>query len=246
MKAVVVRDLEFSYNDKEVLKDVNFEIDRGEFLTVIGPNGAGKTTLVKILIGYLKPVRGEVLIFGHNPKENRKKVLEFVGYLPQREHFTDMPILVRDVMKLANRSKSEEELKKLLELVGMEMYWNERFNELSMGQQQRVLIARALINDPKLLILDEPFNGVDLPSQGRIIELLNDLKRRGITVIAVLHNVNPLLHYVDKILLLNRRVVAFGKPEEVLTHENVLEAYGISVQFVICEDGYAHPFYDHG
>jgi ABC-type Mn2+/Zn2+ transport system ATPase subunit len=105
------------------------------------------------------------------------------------------------------------------------------------------MLARALISDPEIVLLDEPFNGVDVPSQEKIVEVLAELSNGGKTVVAVVHNINPLLHDVGRVVLLNRRLIAAGKPNKVFTEENILKAYGTSIPLVICEEGYTHPLY---
>ncbi|WP_290597280.1 MULTISPECIES: metal ABC transporter ATP-binding protein [unclassified Archaeoglobus] len=252
MKTVILHDVSFSY-DKKVLEDLNFEIDRGEFIAILGPNGAGKTTLVKLILGLLKPEKGWIKVLGYNSFKERHKFVDLIGYLPQREEIvSELPLTVSQVVKLPLLSKGkrvgEEKVLKVLSMVGMDEEIAKRFGELSGGQQQRVLLARALVGDPEILLLDEPFNGVDIPSQEKIVEVLSDLTSKGKTVIIVVHNINPVLHEVDRVILLNRKVIATGKPNDVFTEENVIKAYGSSIPLVICEEGYTHPLYgdQHG
>ncbi len=245
MKAVIFCDVSFSY-DKKVLEDLNFEIEGGEFVAILGPNGAGKTTLVKLILGLLKPEKGWVEVFGYDSFKERNKFVDLIGYLPQREEIAnELPLTVSQVVKLPLLSKgkkvSDEKVVEALSMVGMEGDVRKRFNELSGGQQQRVLLARALVRNPEMLLLDEPFNGVDIPSQEKIVEVLSNLTSKGKTVIAVVHNINPILHEVDRVILLNRRIIATGKPNDVFTEENIIKAYGSSIPLVICEDGYTHP-----
>lgn len=239
---IEVKNISFSYNSKEVLKDISFTLSK-EFLAIMGPNGSGKTTLIKLIMGFLKPLKGSIRIFGKTPEESR----EFIGYMPQREaiarHF---PIRVKDIvlMGIKKRFYTKDDIemaKKALEEVDMLDFWDNKFNALSQGQQQRVLFARALVKNPKLIILDEPFNAVDLPSREKMIEVLKEKRQKGKEIIVVVHNVNPILHEIDKVLLLNKIKIAFGKPKEVLNQENLRRAYGIDVQIIICEEGYCHP-----
>ena len=248
MRAITVENISFAYLEEKVLENLNFEIEAGEFIAILGPNGAGKTTLLKLLIGLLKPTSGRILVFGHDPVLEREKVLKITGYLPQKENLSvDMPLTVGQVMMLPLLSKNAKvdvrKLRGLLKLVGMDNKWDERFSDLSGGQQQRVLIARTLVNNPKLLLLDEPFTGIDIPSQERILHLLTKLKKKGITVVTVVHNVNLLLHDLDRIMLLNRKLVAFGRPDEIFTNENLIKTYGTSIPLVVCDEGYIHPLY---
>lgn len=251
MKAVIFQNVSFSYT-KRVLEDISFEIERGEFVAVLGPNGAGKTTLIKLILGMLKPEKGRIKVLGYDSLE-RDRFIDLIGYLPQREVIAaELPLKVSQVVRLPLLSKGknvgENEVLNALSVVGMESEADKNFNELSGGQQQRVLLARAILGNPELLLLDEPFNGVDVPSQEKIVRVLGDLTSEGKTVLAVVHNINPILHEVDRIILLNRKVIATGKSSDVFTEENVVKAYGSSIPLVICKDGYLHPLYgdQHG
>ncbi len=238
----------FSFNSRNVLKDVSFEIDKGNFVAILGPNGAGKTTLLKIIIGLLKPDRGSIRVMGRDPYEERDELIDKIAYLPQRENISnEIPLKVHQVLSIPYKARnlkiSKKRLLEVLSEVGLEEKINSRFNELSGGQQQRILLARALMSKPEILLLDEPFNGVDVPSQEKIVEILDDLSKKGTTVVVVVHNVNLLLHYINKVMLLNRKIIAFGEPNNVFTEENIVKAYGSSIPLVICEEGFTHPLY---
>ena len=241
-KVIEAKEINFSYDGQEALKDITFSIGK-EFLVIMGPNGSGKTTLVKIMMGLLKPDEGYIKVFGEEPEKVRRKI----GYMPQKEmiarHF---PIRVRDVVLMGISNKKfigKDEIKKAknaLEEVGLLHLWNKPFSHLSGGQQQRVMFARVIAKEPSLIIMDEPFNGVDLPSREKIMDIL--VKKMGkVAIVAVLHNINPVLHYVDKVLLLNKKMVAFGSPKETLNELNLQEAYGGTVSIVVCKEGYCHP-----
>ncbi len=246
---IEVENVFFSYNSKPVLEEVNFTVKKGEFVAVLGPNGAGKTTLLKLILGLLKPDKGRIKVFGYDTRKEKDKILEIAGYLPQRELLhTDIPLKVYQVISMPLKAKGKRvdknSILKTLSIVGLEEIYSANFNELSGGLQQRVLIARALIQKPKILLLDEPFNGVDLPSQEKIIEILNLLsKENNVTIIAVVHNINPLLHHVDKVILLNRKLIAIGTPNEVFTELNIKRTYGTSIPLVVCNEGFRHPLY---
>jgi len=251
VKVVVFQDVSFSY-EQPVIENLSFEISRGEFIAVLGPNGSGKTTMLRLILGLLRPEKGRIEVFGYDSRE-RSKFIDYVGYLPQREEiFEDIPLSVSQVIKIPLLSKGkkvgDEKVREILSLVEMEDKFDVRFSELSGGQQQRVLLARALVNDPELILLDEPFNGVDIPSQKKIMEALDSLSSEGKTIIVVVHNINPVLHEVDRVILLNRKIVALGTPNKVFTEENIIKAYGSSIPLVICEEGYTHPLYgdQHG
>ncbi len=243
--AVEVVDLTCSYGRTVAIEGINMRIYRGEFIAVMGPNGSGKTTLLRAIAGMIKPVRGEVRVSG------------VVGYMPQKEHVNyTIPVKVREIVSMFVLAKKgrlsvlkglsgeeKERVENSLKAVGMLEHAEEPFTSLSGGQQQRVLLARALALNPDILLLDEPFNGVDLPTQERIIELLYELSKKGVAVITVVHNVSPMIHYVSRVALLNRKLIAFGRPEEVLTPENTLKAYGVSIPVTVCEEGFIHPLF---
>ncbi len=254
MKAIEVENLCFSYNGVKALSGITFSVDEGEFIAIIGPNGSGKTTLLRVLLGILKPEVGSVRVFGIEPWKESEKVKSLIGFMPQKEHIsTKPPLLVKDIVLMGRAVRksplsplSKEDMRKAreaLNAVGLDDKWNTKFSELSGGQQQRVLLARAIAVEPKLLLLDEPFNGVDIPSQERIIGLLDELSRKGVTAIAVVHNVSPLIHSIDKILLLNKDLIAYGSPEEVLKPENMVKAYGAVIPIIVCEEGFVHPLF---
>ncbi|HEC76950.1 MAG TPA: metal ABC transporter ATP-binding protein [Thermoplasmatales archaeon] len=240
---IEVKNVSYSYNGRKAIENVSFSVKK-EFVAIMGPNGSGKSTLIKLVMGLLKPDEGEIKIFG----EDAEKTRNFIGYMPQKEtiakHF---PIKVADIILMGVTNKkfyTKEDIKKakeILEKVELSHTWNKKFNSLSQGQQQRVLFARALAKEPKIIILDEPFSAVDLPSREKMISLLNERKKDGIEILIVVHNINPVLHDIDKVLLLNKRAIAYGSPKEILNHENLMETYGSFVQIVTCEEGYCHP-----
>ena len=241
MYAVEVRDVTVKLGGREVLSDITFSVEDGEFVTIMGPNGAGKTTLLRTILGLVRPSKGSVRVYGVDPQERPGEVRRMTGYVPQKEAISaDIPIRVIDVVLMGTlirkgvpRYPSGEDVRvamDALKVVGMEWAWNKRFGELSGGQQQRVLIARSIATRPRLLLLDEPLTGVDATAQAMIAEFLSHIKSKGITVIMVTHDVNPVSHLSDKIMILNRRVVAFGRPKEVLRHEVLIKVYGEGIR----------------
>ena len=240
---IEVKNVSYAYNGNIALQNVTFS-SKDEFIAVMGPNGSGKTTLIKLIMGLLEPEKGEIKVFGREAKEARN----LIGYMPQKDtiarHF---PIRVKDIVLMGTTRRrfytkeDIEKAKKSLEEVGLLHLWNERFSSLSQGQQQRVMFARALAKEPKLLILDEPFSAVDLPSREKMIDTLNEKRREGMEIIIVVHNVNPILHEIDKVFLLNKEAIAFGSPRDVLNQENLKKAYGTDIQIVVCKEGYCHP-----
>lgn len=236
--AIEAINLSYSYGKQLVLENLNFEIREGEFVAILGPNGAGKTTLLKCILGLLK-AEGELRVLGSDPRRD-KRILKFVSYVPQRSSLSlDLPLTVEKILSMCSRELDW----KILEDLELGDKLNLLFRELSGGFQQRVLIARALMKKPRIVLLDEPFNGIDLLSQEKILNLLENVDA---TILIVLHNINPVLHMLDRIMLLNRELIAFGKSEEVFKKENMVKLYKTEIPLVICEEGFIHPLYgDH-
>jgi ABC-type Mn2+/Zn2+ transport system ATPase subunit len=250
--------LSFSYRRPTVkaLDDVTFSIPRGSFTAIMGPNGSGKTTLVRLILGLLTPESGDLTIEGFRPWIEQSAVQRLIGYIPQSEQVNDrLPVRLKDVVLqgvLARGGPAKGLTKRLDEIlvaVGLEEFSDVRFGTLSGGQQQRTLIARALAVEPRILLLDEPFAAVDVSSQQSITELLSDIRReRDVTVITVVHNINVLVHHLDYVMLLDRRLVAMGPPAEVLSPETLKAVYKTDVPVVVCDDGFFHPMLEdtHG
>ena len=206
---IKVEHLTFDYSDAEVLKDVTFTLNRGDFLGIMGANGAGKSTLIKLILGILPYDSGTVELFGGSVKDARAGI----GYVAQKaaSFNTDFPATVREVVMsglypktgLFKRYKKEHEerLKAVLKQVGMEEYENRLIGRLSGGQQQRVFIARALIGEPELLLMDEPTVGVDAQSVHAIMELIKRLNSEGLTIIMTNHDTPALVEASNKLLI---------------------------------------------
>lgn len=253
--AILTDNVSYRYKpkDEDAVQDVSLNVDEGEIFAIMGPNGSGKTTLMKILMGLITPQEGNVSIYGTDALKDPIAVQRLIGYVPQKEHISStLPIRVRDVVLMGRlarkgvlRSADKKDVKtaiKSLDNVGLSDLWNKSFSSLSGGQQQRVLLARALAVEPKLLMLDEPFSGMDVPSQGDVVEIIEDLaKKSGVTTAIIVHDINPLIHITDEVLLLNRKVVGFGDPFQVLNRENLVSTYGSTIRIIVCEDGYCHP-----
>lgn len=242
--AIKVEDLEVRYGNYVALQEVSFRLPHPSILAVIGPNGAGKTTLLKSLIGLIKPVKGKINIFGIDAIHDPESVRKIIGYVPQRERVAEhIPIRAKDIVLLPKLVRAGPltiprkidilAAKEALETVLLPREtWDKKFSELSGGQKQKVLIARALVLQPKLLLLDEPFSGVDAPSQREIMELIYELKKENISTILVTHDINPIIEYIDYLLLLNKKAISFGVPDKVLTEENLSKAYGIKIKII--------------
>lgn len=232
-KAIEIRDLSVAYDRRPVVEGVTLSIPSEAMVGIVGPNGGGKSTLLKALLGLVPRKRGEVEVLGR-PVDRR--VLRLVGYVPQREDVDwNFPVSAFDVvmmgrvpsMKLFRRptARDKELVWEALRTVGMEKYADTRIGEFSGGQQQRVFLARALAQEAEVLLLDEPVSGVDAPSQHEIFDLLRGLQGAGKTVIVTTHDLSCVAERFDLALLLNRRVVAFGRPEQVFTPELLNETY---------------------
>ncbi|MDY3030359.1 MAG: metal ABC transporter ATP-binding protein [Clostridia bacterium] len=203
--------LYFDYSDTSVLKDVNLTLYKGDFLGIIGSNGAGKSTLIKLILGKLPYYKGSIYLFGTDIK--KKLPRDKIGYVSQKANAfnTSFPATVREVVTANLYSKSgfmkrscrdsEQRLKKALESVGMEGAEDKLIGRLSGGQQQRVFIARALISEPELLLMDEPTVGVDSQSVNAIMELISELNRQGITIVMTNHDTPTLVEAASKLLI---------------------------------------------
>lgn len=226
--AIVCKDLFFSYDETLVLKNVSFTIHQGEMVSVIGPNGGGKTTLLKLLMGFLAPSQGSLSIFGSEPEEAR----DHIAYVPQHLRIDrQFPISVLDVvltgrlkhLTLWGRYQKEDKQAAIeaLKKVNLEDLASRSFGTLSSGQAQRVLIARALVSEPSLLLLDEPTANVDSASEEQILSLLHQLAGT-MTILMVTHDLRAVIAETRRILLVQKEVL-FLRPEEVCEHF----AYGV-------------------
>ncbi|MBS7634468.1 metal ABC transporter ATP-binding protein [Candidatus Bathyarchaeota archaeon] len=233
---VSVRNISVKLGEQVVLKNVSFSVEEPSLILVVGPNGAGKTTLLKVMLGLIKPLKGEAEVFGLNPFREGEKVRRLIGYVPQKDKITyETPLTVGEVVLMGTLlrkrfprsiSRSDvEKARKSLAYMGMEDKWKSLFSELSGGQQRRVLIARALSSDPSLLLLDEVFAGLDLESQEKLLEVLRMLKENGRTIIIVEHELDPVIDLADKILVLNRSICVYGEPHEVLSEDKLKPIY---------------------
>lgn len=228
-----VHDLTVAYHKKPVLWGIDLQIPKGRLVGIIGPNGAGKSTLIKSIMGLLPLSSGWVKVFG----EPFKKNLTRVGYVPQRESVDwDFPVNVMDVVLMGRYgklglfrrpSKKDKDIaRECLEKVKMLPYANRQIANLSGGQQQRVFLARALAQESDLYLMDEPFAGVDAATESAIMDIMHELKDRGKTLIVVHHDLPTARNYFDMLILLNMRLVACGRTEEVFNYELLQKTYG--------------------
>jgi len=240
---VRVSHLTVAYESGLALDDLNFEVYKGERLAVIGPNGAGKSTLFKVIAGVLKPTGGRVEIYGGAPGEHI-----CVAYLPQRSQVDwRFPITVFDAVMMGRVGRigllrrpsraDREKVRWALATVGLEDLAGRQIGQLSGGQQQRMFLARALAQEAELMLLDEPLTGLDMPSQNELLDLLDRLHQQGITLMLSLHDLNLAAERFERVMLLNRAIIALGAPQAVLTPTALLAAYGGHLQVVTTEEG---------
>lgn len=249
--ALEVRNLWAGYDGKPVLEAVNFQIDRGAMVGIIGPNGSGKSTLIKTVLGLVKPLRGDVSVLGSKGALER----HLVGYTPQTELVDwDFPVTVADVALMGRYSRrglfrrttneDREAADAALELAKMFELRDRLIGELSGGQRRRVLLARAMAHNPELLLLDEPMAGLDATAQHQLLDLLDELRAKGATVVLSTHDLSCVSSRCDKAACLNRRLIAFGKPSDVLTEQVLGDTFGTHL-LMVHRDGQAYAYQHH-
>jgi len=221
-----------AYADRPALENVSFRLNRGERVAVVGPNGAGKSTLFNVIVGTLKPSSGTVRIYGSGPAEHT-----CIGYVPQRNKIDwRFPATVWDVVMMGRTARigllrrpgriDREMVEQALVEAQATDFARRQIGELSGGQQQRVFLARALAQEAEVLLLDEPLTGLDTPSQQAVIEILEGLGARGIGILVATHDLGQAAKMYDRILLLNRHLIADGPPGQLMTGPMLSRAYG--------------------
>ena len=225
MNAIEIKNLTVAYGENIALEDLNLNIEIGSLMALVGPNGAGKSTLIKTILKFLKQITGEIKI-------NAKTL----AYVPQRNSVDwDFPTTLFDVVEMGcygrvglfKRVSKEEKQKvlKAIEQVGMLEFKDRQISELSGGQQQRAFIARALVQEADIYLMDEPFQGVDSTTEKSIVEILKQLKSEGKTIIVVHHDLQTVATYFESVALINKAVIVSGKVSEVFTQENIDVTY---------------------
>jgi|Deesub1362A_J573_1020465.scaffolds.fasta_scaffold00044_24 ABC-type Mn2+/Zn2+ transport system ATPase subunit len=233
---VEVRNLSVSYHAHRALNCVSFSVTPGQLVGIIGPNGAGKSTLVKAIVGLINVDQGEINIWQQPVAKVRKRI----AYVPQRNDIDlDFPVRVQDIVMMGRfpylglfgrpNSKDRTIVANCLQQVGMYEFRNRQIRELSGGQQQRVFLARALAQEADLFFLDEPFSGIDLNSESIIINILKKLRDQNKTTFIVFHDLAKAIGYFDSLILLNKKLVAFGSGKTVLNAKRLSEAYQGSI-----------------
>ena len=225
MNAIEIKNLTVAYGENIALENFNLDIEVGSLMALVGPNGAGKSTLIKTILKFLKQITGEIKINGKN-----------LAYVPQRNSVDwDFPTTLFDVVEMGcygrvglfKRVNKEEKAKvlKAIEQVGMLEFKDRQISELSGGQQQRAFIARALVQEADIYLMDEPFQGVDSTTEKSIVDILKKLKSDGKTLLVVHHDLQTVPTYFESVTFINKTVIATGKVKEVFTQENIDKTY---------------------
>jgi len=239
---IFVEKLHFTYNGTEIIRGLDLAIERGAFHGLLGPNGSGKTTLVKLLTGVLKPAAGRISVFGDNIESvGPRQIARKIAVVPQGGHVA-FPFSALEVVLMGRAphlgglslegERDIEIARRAMEMTGTWELSRRTMDQLSGGEAQRVIVARALAQEPQALILDEPTVFLDIKYQIELMELLSDLNRsRGLTILAVTHDLNLAARYVKRATLIRDGVArAEGLPEEVLTPDNILDVFGAKVE----------------
>jgi zinc/manganese transport system ATP-binding protein len=229
-----------SFGDKAVWKDLTLSVAKGEFIAVIGSNGSGKTVLLKAILGQLQLSGGEIELLGKKVANGSRAI----GYIPQhRQADTGLPLRAKDLLRMGldghrfglpfPSAKTTKKVSEMLEAVGAEDIANTPIGQLSGGQLQRIRVAQAVIDNPQLILADEPLSALDLKQQGLVAELINSRRQQnGAAVLFVTHDVNPVLDYIDRVLYLANGQFRIGTPDEVLRSDVLSKLYGRSVDVV--------------
>lgn len=225
MNVIEIKNLTVAYGENIALEDFNLDVEIGSLMALVGPNGAGKSTLIKTILKFLKQITGEIKI-------NKKSL----AYVPQRNSVDwDFPTTLFDVVEMGcygrvglfKRVNKEEKAKvlKAIKQVGMLEFKDRQISELSGGQQQRAFIARALVQEADIYLMDEPFQGVDSTTEKSIVDILKKLKSDGKTLLVVHHDLQTVPTYFESVTFINKTVIASGKVKEVFTQENIDKTY---------------------
>ena len=242
-KLFEVKNISFSYNDEEIFSDISFSIGSGEVLCILGPNGTGKTTLIKCLNGLHDIDSGDILINGKNIKKlSFREISKHVGYIPQ-SHIPSFPFKVFDVVLMGRApylnltdSPKEKDVKianDALKTLGIENLKDKEYTNLSGGERQLVFLARVLCQKPDMLILDEPTSHLDFGNQIKLLEIIDNLAKSGLSIIMSSHFPDHAFLSSTKVAIMkDKRFIDFGTPEDVVTEENLKKAYSIDVKLI--------------
>lgn len=233
-----VKGLKMGYHGNVVLQPVNVALEKGKIIGIIGPNGSGKSTFIKGVLGVVPKMDGEILFFN----QSLNAVRERIAYVPQRESVDwDFPVSVHELIEMGLyqpkkwwkkvAASDKKIIDSALEKVGLTAFAKRQIGQLSGGQQQRAFVARALVQNADLIIMDEPFVGIDMSSQESILHLLQELRNEGKSILIVHHDLATVANYFDKVMLFNNELVAYGNVSEVIKPNILAPVYGSIVDF---------------
>jgi zinc/manganese transport system ATP-binding protein len=237
--AIAARNLTASYGARPIWSKAAFSIPDGSFTAILGPNGSGKSTLIRLILGQLPAAGGSLEVFGRPPQRGNAQI----GYIPQGSSFDpELSIRGRDFVglgvdghrwgvRLTDRGRAASTANASISAVGAATYADRPLGRLSGGEQQRLLLAQALVGSPRLLLMDEPLSHLDVRNQGVIVQLISEVAReRHLTVLLIAHDVNPLLAHVDHVLYVAHGRVAMGKPADIITSKSLSDIYSSPVE----------------
>jgi zinc/manganese transport system ATP-binding protein len=237
--AIIARELAAGYGSRAIWTNASFTVPAGSFTAVLGPNGSGKSTLVRIVLGLLPPASGVIEVLGETPRRGNPRI----GYVPQGSNFdSELSIRGRDFValgvdghkwgvRLTGRAQVENAVDSSIASVDAGEYADRPLGRISGGEQQRLLLAQALIGKPQLLLLDEPLSHLDVRNQQAIVQLISAVAReRQLTVLLIAHDVNPLLPHIDHVLYVAHGNLAMGEPAEIITSESLSRIYSSPVE----------------
>jgi zinc/manganese transport system ATP-binding protein len=238
-RAIVARGLSAGYGSRTVWTDATFTVPAGSFTAILGPNGAGKSTLIRLILGQLAPIAGQLEVFGDKPRRGNPRI----GYIPQGSAF-DPELSIRGLdfvglgidghrwgVRLSDRSRIAAAADASVKAVGAQDYATRPLGRLSGGEQQRLLLAQAIAGEPSLLLMDEPLSHLDVRNQAAIVQLISEVaRRRRLTVLLIAHDVNPLLPHIDHVLYIAQGKLAMGKPADIITSESLSAIYSAPVE----------------
>jgi zinc/manganese transport system ATP-binding protein len=237
--AIVARDVAAGYGSRAIWSQASFSIRSGSFTAILGPNGAGKSTLIRLILGQIPAIAGHLEVLGETPRRGNPRI----GYIPQASTFDpELSIRGRDFVglgidghrwgvRLAGRAAVAAATDAAIAAVGAKEYADRQLGRLSGGEQQRLLLAQALVGQPALLLMDEPLSHLDVRNQGAIVQLISEVARqRNLTVLLIAHDVNPLLPHIDQVLYIAHGRLAIGKPADIITSESLSEIYSAPVE----------------
>ena len=237
--AIVAHGLSAGYGSRTIWTNASFSIPAGSFTAVLGPNGSGKSTLVKLILGLLQPAAGRIEVLGEAPTRGNSSV----GYVPQGSNFDpELSVRGRDFvglgvdghkwgLRLGGRTKVAAAVDASIASVDAREYAERQLGRLSGGEQQRLLLAQALVGMPQLLLLDEPLSHLDVRNQQAIVQLVSEVAReRSLTILLIAHDVNPLLPHIDHVLYIAHGRLAMGKPAEIITSDSLSRIYSSPVE----------------